>query len=184
MWCRRYGQAIVKPKGKLMQNPDQLRATLTSSRFDGHVFPDAQNAVSRLAQDVQRNKQFIELLNAFRCSGGLARMPEVAARFQLYGEREVSPLVGWIKRREVICIEWQSMRWMPLFQFNPVGLTVRAGLSGVLAELIGVYDDRELASWFAKPNPWLEDCAPADMMTVATPRVLNAGRAERFVAAG
>lgn len=184
MWRRRYRWAIVKTEGTMMQSPDLLNAALMPRGFDGHVLPDAQNAVSRLAQDVQRNNQFVDMLNAFRCSGGLARVPEVAARFQLYGGRDESPLAGWINKRQAICFEWQSRRWMPLFQFNPVGLTLRVGLSGVLAELIGVYDDWELASWFARPNPWLEDCAPAGMMALAAPRVLNAARADRFVAAG
>lgn len=167
-----------------MQSSDLLGAAPTPKGTDGHALPDAQDSSCRLAQDVQRNNQFVHMLNAFRVSGGLARVPEVAARYQLYGGRDESPLAGWINKRQAICFEWQSRRWMPLFQFNPVGLTLRAGLSGVLAELVGVYDDWELASWFAKSNPWLEDCAPADMLAVAAPRVLNAARAERFVAAG
>lgn len=167
-----------------MQSPDQLRAALIPSGIDGHALHDAQDSASRLAQDVQRNNQFVDMLNAFRASGGLARVPEVAARFQLHGPSDVSPLAGWLEKRQAICFEWQSRQWMPLFQFNPVGLTLRAGLSAVLAELVGVYDDWELASWFAKANPWLEDCAPADMLAVAAPRVLNAARAERFIAAG
>jgi hypothetical protein len=167
-----------------MQSPDHLRAPLTQSGFDGHALSDAQISVTRLAQDAERNNQFVDMLNAFRCSGGLARAPEVAARFQLYGGRDVSPLVGWIKKREVICIDWQFRQWLPLFQFNPVGLTLRAGVSAVLVELVGVYDDWELASWFAKPNPWLADGVPADMMAVAAPQVLNAARAERFLETG
>lgn len=167
-----------------MQSPDLLRTALAPRGFDDHAIPVANNAASRLAQDVHRNNQFVDLLNAFRRSGGLARAPEVAGRFQCRGGLEVSPLSGWINKREVICIEWQSRQWLPLFQFNPVGLTLRAGLSTVLAELVGIYDDWQLATWFAQSNPWLADCTPADTLAVAAPQVLNAARAERFVAAG
>jgi hypothetical protein len=57
-------------------------------------------------------------------------------------------------------------------------------LKAVLVELVGVYDDWELATWFAQPNPWLADCTPADTLAVAAPEVLSAARAERFVEVG
>lgn len=167
-----------------MQSFDMLNTAPAQWRSGCLGASEGQNSVSQLAQDIQKNHQFIDLLNAFRRSGGLARAPEVAARFQMYGVGDISPLAGWINRREVICFEWQARLWMPLFQFNPVGLTLRAGLSVVLAELVGVYDDWELATWFAQPNPWLADRTPADMLAVAAPQVLNAARAERFVEAG
>lgn len=167
-----------------MQSHDLLSVVPMPRCFDNHALQDARNSARGWQQDVQRNNQFIELLNAFRCSGGLARVPEVAARFQLDGSRDVSPLASWINRRQVICIEWQSRQWLPLFQFNPLGLTLRAGLSAVLAELVGIHDDWQLASWFAQPNPWLADGVPADLLALAAPQVLNAAQAERFVVAG
>jgi hypothetical protein len=102
----------------------------------------------------------------------------------MYDPNDVSPLAGWINNRQVISFEWQAKRWLPLFQFNPVGLSLRTGLKDVLIELLGLCDDWEVATWFARPNPWLAECAPADMLAVAVPQVLNAARAERFVVTG
>lgn len=167
-----------------MQSHDLLTTTRTQKGSNGFDVTGANDSASPLMQEQQKNYRFVCLLNAFRCSGGLARVPEVAARFQTYGANDVSPLASWINKRQVISFEWQSKLWMPLFQFNPVGLTLRAGLRGILAELVEVYDDWELATWFAQANPWLEDRAPADMLVVAAPQVLNAARAERFVDTG
>jgi len=160
-----------------------LSAALAQTSLGRLAAPEARNG-KHLAQEMQKNQQFVDLLNAFRRSGGLARMPEVAARFQMHGFNNVSPLAGWINKREVISFEWQSRLWMPLFQFNPMGLTLRAGLSDVLAELPEAYDEWEVANWFAQPNPWLAACAPADMLAVAAAQVRNAARAEHFLEAG
>lgn len=167
-----------------MQSFDMMSSTPAQWRAQRLGASDTLSSASGIERDRQKNHQFVELLNAFRRSGGLARVPEVAARFQSYNVNDVSPLAAWVNRREVISFEWQSMLWLPLFQFNPVGLTLRAGLSSVLVELAGIYDDWDLANWFAQPNPWLADRAPADMLAVAAPQVLNAARAERFVEAG
>lgn len=161
-----------------MQSPDMMRAARSPTSFSCLALALAQGQCvpDRYAQETRRNHQFIKLLNAFRCNGGLAREPEVAARFQADGGSNVSPLAGWIDKRQVISFEWQAKRWMPLFQFNPIGLSLRTGLDNVLDELLGVYDDWELATWFAQPNPWLAERAPADMLAVAAPQVLAAAQ--------
>jgi hypothetical protein len=168
----------------MMPSPDRTSAVPSPRNFGGLALAQGQDSPEHYAQENQRNLQFVELLNAFRRSGGLARAPEVAARFHAYGGNDVSPLAGWINKRQVICFEWQTKRWMPLFQFNPVGLSLRAGLNHVLDELLVVCDDWELAIWFAQPNPWLADRTPTDMLAVAAPQVLNAARAERFEMTG
>ena len=174
----------MEPPNSIDESADLFRIVARATGASYPAVPDGLDAGSVLAQEMFKNRQFIELLNAFRLSGGLARAAEVAARFQMHGVHEASPLAGWINNREVVSFEWQSRLWLPLFQFNPVGLTLRTGLRGVLAELRGVYDDWELATWFAQANPWLADRTPADMLAVAAPQVLNAARAERFIEFG
>lgn len=159
------------------------RSELSPKACGALPIPSAQSYASRMALERVRNNQFVTLLNAFRHSGGLARAQEVAARFKRQGVGDISPLAAWLVKREVVSIEWQSKLWLPLFQFHPVGMTLRAGLSNVLAELVGVYNDWEMASWFAQPNPWLADNTPADSLAVTADQVLEAARAERFAQA-
>jgi hypothetical protein len=139
----------------------------------GHSHPD------RRAQAHHRDSQFVALLDAFRHSGGLARTPEVAARFKNRANCSICPLAGWLVNRQVICIEWQGTLWLPLFQFDEPGLTLKAGLAGALAELIKYHDDWAVASWFAQPNPWLDHGTPADSLATKAPLVLTAARWQR-----
>jgi hypothetical protein len=152
----------------------------------GVVFPriGTRHDVDQPVSEWRSNQQFIGMLNAYRPSGGLARAPEVAAICKSRGETAVSVLADWIVKRKAVSFEWQSRIWLPLFQFNHVDMTLQPGLGDTLSELVEVYDDWEIANWFALPNPWLADCTPADTLVAAAPEVLNAARAERFVAAG
>lgn len=167
-----------------MQNVEMLTAVNLHQPLRCIAAPDGQSFVNPEGEEYLKNTQFVGMLNAFRRSGGLARAPEVAARFSRQSASDTSPLAGWIAKRQVISLEWQSRIWLPLFQFNPTGMTLRSGLDAVLAELVLLYDDWEVASWFSQQNPWLASATPADSLAVATTQVLHAARAERFVVAG
>jgi len=163
-----------------MQIAIELRPVLSSKNWECLSMPNGQNYASRMAQERVQNNLFVDLLNAYRRSGGLARAQEVAARFKRQGVNDISPLAGWLVRREVISIEWQSKIWLPLFQFQPADMALRTGLSAVLAELVVVCNDWEVATWFTQPNPWLADATPADSLAVGAVQVLDAARAMRF----
>ena len=168
-----------------MSNP--FNATAAVSRPKAVFAPLQGEADTRLidpAHEWQVNQQFIAMLNAYRPSGGLARAQELAARFGLQGTAQVSTLASWIVRRQVVSLVWQDKIWLPLFQFNHVNLSLLPGLAQVMAELVVALDDWEIANWFSLPNPWLADCTPADTLLTAAPEVLNAARAERYVALG
>lgn len=167
-----------------MQTVEMLTAVNLHQPLRCIAAPDGQSFASPQAEEYLKNNQFVGMLNAFRRSGGLARAPEVAARISRQSVSDMSPLAGWIAKRQVISLEWQSRIWLPLFQFNPTGMTLRSGLGAVLAELVLIYDDWEVASWFSQPNPWLARATPADSLAVATSQVHHAARAERFVVAG
>lgn len=163
-----------------MQIATESRPELSPKSWERFSEPNGQNYASRMAQERVQNNLFVDLLNAYRRSGGLARAQEVAARFKRQGVNDISPLAGWLVRREVISIEWQSKLWLPMFQFQPAGMALRTGLSAVLAELVVVCNDWEVATWFTQPNPWLADATPADSLAVGTVQVLDAARAVRF----
>lgn len=148
--------------------------------FDYNV----HNTPTDSGREWQSNQQFIAMLDAYRPSGGLARAQEVATMWRLRASSLVHTLAGYIVKRQVVSLQWQGKIWLPLFQFNTVDMSVQAALADVLAELVVALDDWEIANWFALPNPWLADASPADMLACAAPEVLNAARAERYVALG
>ncbi|MBK7615415.1 MAG: hypothetical protein IPJ08_13330 [Burkholderiales bacterium] len=49
-------------------------------------------------------------------------------------------------------------------------------------ELPAELDAWQVAAWFARPNGWLNDARPVDQLARNLPAVLNAARADRFVA--
>ena len=67
---------------------------------------------------IQLDEQFIGMLNGYRGSGGLARPPEVLALFNRWRGADAATLERCIVDREVICFEWQSQPWIPMFQFD------------------------------------------------------------------
>lgn len=134
-----------------------------------------------LTQDAYSDSEFVAMLHSYRDSGGLARVKEVVQLFKHRCGCELSLLAGWIAGRKVICFEWQSEMWLPLFQFNPFDMTLKPRFSLILAELGSDCDAWEVAHWFAQPSPWLGNCSPAAMLDLDYASVLNASRAARCV---
>jgi len=177
------GDAYLRVSATLEETPmhqAEVFNTVTQQRAWSGLGPkDGQSDADLKEAELQRNRQFVSLLNAFRESGGLARANEVASQFQRRSDGNISVLGDWLLNRHAISFEWHSKLWMPLFQFNPSDMSLRAGLAGILAELALVYDDWDLAHWFVKPNAWLSEALPANALAVAAPQVLWAARAER-----
>jgi hypothetical protein len=132
----------------------------------------------------QVNVQFMDMLNAYRPSGGLLGAQEATTRCKCGSGTDVDALAGWIIGRKLVSFEWSSRIWLPLFQFNLHDMSRLSGLEEVLSELVSVYDDWEIANWFARPNAWLVDCLPSETLATNAPQVLQAARAERYMIAG
>lgn len=144
------------------------------------VLPDAiVRRAPRLVDD-----EFVTLLNAYRGSGGLARADEVVALLERRGRPGVSLLARWIVECRVIGFEWQAQTWLPWFQFADPQRLPEPSVGAVLAELATVYDDRELAHWFVRPNSALAGRRPVDALARDPAGVLRAARADRFVVHG
>lgn len=142
---------------------------------------DYEARASRAAYLRQADTEFVQMLDGFRASGGLARLQEVADRCERRGGPDIATLAACLARKEIICFEWQSQLWLPLFQFNPLDMTIRPQIQPVVAELSCIYGPWDLAYWFSQPNPWLADRAPADALLSDLPTVLQAARADRFI---
>ena len=168
--------------GDFMQN---VLAPATGLSLDGSLFNPARAAGTWHYSDASQSctdGQFVAMLNAYRGSGGLAREENLLALSSRRFGLDADTLANWIAERQVIGFEWQSRTWLPIFQFNLFDMTLPPALGQVLAELIPVYDPWELANWFAQPNPWLADRVPADALEHDPSAVLQAARADRFIA--
>ncbi len=128
--------------------------------------------------------QFVEMLNAYRHSGGLARAEELVAMLQGRSDGGVSTLARWIVDRSVICFDWQAQLWVPLFQFEGPAMTLGPHLGAVFAELRGVFDPWQLARWFVLPNESLNGRSPVDVLRRRPVDVIAAARTDRFTTDG
>lgn len=128
----------------------------------------------------QQSRQFMGLLKAYRRSGGLLRAQDAAARCKPRGGTDVPTLAGWMVHRQVICFEWLSRIWLPVFQFNRADMSRQSGLDEVLSELVEMYDNWQIARWFSQPNARLADVRPADLLVADAADVIMAARFERF----
>lgn len=100
-----------------------------SSSLDKGIFSHAPETTTdhpQYAQACGTDQKFVAMLDAYRCSGGLARAQEVVALFKHHRETDVVLLATWILSRKVICFEWQSKMWLPLFQFNRFDMALQA----------------------------------------------------------
>jgi len=123
---------------------------------------------------------FVGMLNAYRSSGGLARAKEVFNLVKTRSDLGVVALANSIARRNVLSLHWQADVWMPLFQFERQGMTIKPTLEPVLAALNPVFTPWALAQWCAQPNRWLDGQSPADTLDADAERVLRAACDERL----
>lgn len=129
---------------------------------------------------------------AFAGTGGLASADELAGLIrqrceETVGQPESEPaslVARWIASRAVVSLRspWGDM--FPLFQFDLPTASVVDAMAPLQDELRPVFDDLELALWFVTPNDWLGGARPAFAMHHSLPAVLQAARADRFVAGG
>ena len=130
------------------------------------------------------DRQFAAMELAFARHGGLATADGVARLMRCRSSQPISTLARWIVDRRAVNIAWHGQTLLPMFQFDRESMALQAGVGDVVAELAHAFDDWELALWFAAPNSWLGDAAPVDRLHVEQPAVLDAARADRFIALG
>jgi hypothetical protein len=126
----------------------------------------------------------LAMIDAYRSNGGLVSCDEAAALLRRHRDQPISVLARWIVARTVVSFCWQSQTLVPLFQFNLRDMSLRRAASDVICELWGVFDDLDLAAWFTEPNPWLANAAPVAVLDTDQQAVLQAARADRYIARG
>lgn len=130
------------------------------------------------------DQQFIDMLDAFRPSGGLVPQAEVVQWLEKHRGPGAAQLQDWIGRRLVLCLHWQSQLWLPWFQFNRASCTPHVQLRTVLNELNAVHAPWEACRWFTLPNPWLGHRRPVNVLLHDLSGVLDAAHADRLIANG
>ena len=127
---------------------------------------------------------FEEMIGIYSANGGTTTADDLA---QLLEERSgggFDDVAKYIVSRDIISFEWRNHYWIPLFQFDISNMSLKQGVRKVTRELSPVLDNWTLALWFTEPNVWLDGNRPVDRVDSHISEVLEAARADRFVAAG
>ena len=156
---------------------------------DGDRAPAAARGTgaTTVAQPIFRSvadRQFACLQTAFARHGGMATGEDITVRLRRRSDQPISVLARWIVSRSIVNVTRASETLIPVFQFDLPTMTILPGVSKVVLELCSVFDDWELALWFAEPNLWLQDASPVDVLSENPEAVFQAARADRFVARG
>ena len=161
------------------------------------MLPDARAGAARRRQDVPRPRvasertqgslaqdQYLAMAQGYASSGGIAGCDEMVGLLRRCFDQPISVLARWIVGRAVVSFEWRATTMLPIFQFDIADMTIRPQVSEVLRELRDTFDDREVALWFAQPNAWLDGRTPVDVLRTDPASVLDAARADRYIARG
>lgn len=164
--------------------PEVIDRDLLFPRFDGALLRSTAGGLDTAPIRRLEDRQFLEMHRAFARSGGLAAGDEIARRLRRRAEQPLSTIARWIVDRRIVCIEWQSQTLIPLFQLDLHDISPKPEVAKVVNELRDVFDNWELALWFAQPNAWLDGACPVDAIPLKPVDVLQAARGDRFVALG
>ena len=156
-------------------------ATLSGRPLMGMPDANCRPYSTHARLDIQ---QFEAMCHAFRPHGAFVTGDEAVRMLRGISDRPLSTLARWIVSRSVLNISWQGESLIPMFQFNAFDMSMRPSCACAVAELKDVFDDWELALWFAAPNSWLDYAAPVAMLDDEGVAVLQAARADRFIARG
>ena len=145
-----------------------------------------ENPRTRFAVDpvAQRDVAFVALLSAYRATGGLLRVDDLV---HLMGSRcsgDPASLSRSIAAGEILCFDWNQTLWVPVFQLDRESLGAGMATRRLLAELCGAFDGWAAAHWFVAANPWLGECTPLELLGTHLEAVLDAARADSFIARG
>lgn len=141
-------------------------------------------ALEERAGALTMDREFIAMRTVYRATGGVARGDDLALWLQGSRSGDYVSLTRLIVSGQIFSFGWHHTFWVPMFQFEPRDLSVKPGPRQVLDELAGAFDGWQLANWFAQPNSWLHDRRPVELLDSNLAAVVQAARADRFIATG
>jgi hypothetical protein len=184
-------QARGESRDRPANTPSEYSMTRTLTIPPGKYLP--HDVVTRSASLGERDDfnagfahiertQHEAMTHAFRAHGGFISSDDVAQGLRGVCDQPVSRLARWIVSRSIISIGWRAQTLMPAFQFDLTDMSIVPVVKDVLGELRPVFDDWDLALWFAAPNACLDYAAPVALLADDASSVLQAARTDRFIA--
>jgi hypothetical protein len=155
------------------------------------ALPDPPALIAR-SDDPAFDTLFVDLLARYRPWRGLSRYSQVCRMLAAQDGLSGMSLAGWIADGTVFGFGWGSDFWLPTFQFVPNSEQPSGQPRGqprtwprrICCELAPVFDGWRIAHWLVEPNVWLQDRTPIMCVDRHLHDVVQAARADRFVAAG
>ncbi|MEY4346176.1 MAG: hypothetical protein RL032_2008 [Pseudomonadota bacterium] len=126
------------------------------------------------ASEQPNGRTFIELLTAFRDSGGTAPGDVVARLLAEYQCSKIETLATLVAQKRVFNFEWRGCCWFPMFQFELSDWSLKSGPHQVCETLPRESSSWTIALWFASPNLRLKGQTPANMLETDLSAVLDA----------
>ncbi len=132
----------------------------------------------------QDDLAFAALQRAYWDSGGIAPGDHLGRLLADHGPGGFISLASLLADEEIFGFAHREMVWVPMFQFDLGDCSLKPAPRRVRAELGEEFDGWTIAAWFVEPNQWLGEQRPVDLLESKLAAVLQAARADRFVAAG
>jgi hypothetical protein len=126
----------------------------------------------------------------YRALGGLTRLQQVQDSVDQRDvadepiHRDDQRVERWLAERRIFAVRWSDRSWVPQFQVEHASRRPFAHVAEILSVLDDTFDDAEIAAWFATASVWIGGRAPAAALATDTVAVLDAARADRFIARG
>ncbi len=155
-------------------------ADVTESVLPFSLAPRPASTMQRRLEDVQ----FHEMTRAFSQTGGVVSCNELIRLLRRRTAEPLKVLARWIGTRQALSFDWQTCTMLPLFQFDLPEPALRSTVTRVVAELSDTLDCWDLSLWFAQANDWLDGHSPVSVIDREPCWVLEAARADRYVARG
>ncbi len=126
----------------------------------------------------------LRLIQRYRQLGAVLTCDDMIGAMREYLDQPISRLARKIVERRIVSIPWKSRTYLPAFQFEQASCDVLQTVEVILEELTPAFDDYALADWFATSNGWLHCRIPSSLVAKEPGAVLQAARADRYIATG
>lgn len=156
-------------------------APATPRRTAGGLPPTSHEEALDAAWRGVQERRFATLRDALARHGGCLPADQLCVLLRPHWGQPLSRVARWIAGREVVSVPWRAQFWIPLFQFERPSLDLVPAAGDIVRALRPVYDDWELAEWFARPHDLLAGRCPASQLAGDPGAVEEAARRDRFI---